>query len=336
LFLLLLSLIGLGRALLMMRHQNKVKLIAFGVKATLNALSVAVVAFYGDMALHGNQPVNSLRVLFIVANPVVLTLLFRPKGRDGWLMPLSLTASLSGTLALTYELMSRAGYVPEWSGLDGWFPDETRNVGRISTFYVVFIGGVLAALLRHKITWRWPQMPFVNQSTRWEFYYLLNGLSRCVLLLLMVVWGNYQSASFFKLIAGTVTLSFVIDSLVLLVWGTNREVFFQSEHGLPLTSRWTPEVELLVHQLKDPRNFSNSRYSLNDVGQVLGWSNDRISTVVRRDLGMTFKQVLNHYRLLHVDYLELHHPEFTKLERLQRSGFQSYASYHQATQRTSM
>lgn len=89
-----------------------------------------------------------------------------------------------------------------------------------------------------------------------------------------------------------------------------------------------------MHQLKDPRNFSNSRYSLNDVGQTLGWSSERISTVVRRDLGMSFKQVLNHYRMQHVAHLEAHRPELTKLERLNRSGFQSYASFHQAEQRS--
>ncbi len=330
LILMLLSLIGLGRAMSMMRYQNKMKLISLGIKSTLNTLSVAVVAFYGDMALHGQDPMNSLRVLFVIANPIVLTILFKPRGRDPWLMPVSIVGALAGTSALAYELLSRAGYVPEWSALDGWFPDATQNVGRISTVYVVFVGSVLAVLLRHKITWRWPSMPYVNHSTRWEFYYLLNGFTRCVLLLLMVLWGDHQSANFYRLIAATVILSFVIDSIVLLVYGTNREVFFQSEHGLPLRAAWNPDVELLVHLLKDQRNFSNSRYSLNEVGQTLGWSSDRISKVVRRDLGMTFKQVLNHFRIAHVAHLELTHPELTKLERLQRSGFASYASYHLA------
>jgi hypothetical protein len=165
LILMLLSLIGLGRAMSMMRYQNKMKLISLGIKSTLNTLSVAVVAFYGDMALHGQDPMNSLRVLFVIANPIVLTILFKPRGRDRWLMPVSISGALAGTSALAYELLSRAGYVPEWSALDGWFPDATQNVGHISTVYVVFVGSVLAVLLRHKISWRWPSLPYVNRST---------------------------------------------------------------------------------------------------------------------------------------------------------------------------
>lgn len=89
--------------------------------ATLNALSVAVVAFFGDMALHGNQPGNSLRLLFIVANPLVINFLFRPKGKARWLMPTSLASAVAGTLALFYELVSHRAICPSGRASTGSF-----------------------------------------------------------------------------------------------------------------------------------------------------------------------------------------------------------------------
>ena len=53
-------------------------------------------------------------------------------------------------------------------------------------------------------------------------------------------------------------------------------------------------------------------------------------TIIHRDLGVTFKQLLFHIRHAHFDALSKSHPELSKIERLHQSGFQSYASFHLA------
>lgn len=328
--LLSLNLVVAYRALNLMRYQNRTRLLALAVKATLNTLSVATVLAQPVLEHHVQSPWHALRIIPLFANPIALVLLFRTPRTSPWLLRISLTTGLTALTAVAWFIAGTLHLVPMPEALNHWFPIQAADrFGHMSLAYLGITLAVLATLIAPRL-----HAAQRNRSMRWELLYLANGILRGLILLSIVVATPQRGSQFDTAISLSMSLSVVLDSVILLRFGTNREVFFHSEHGLPLVAPWNPDIERLIQTLKQPSAYTNPRYSLLDAGHALAWSSTKVARTLHDATGQSFKDVLTHYRRNHFDLLTLDRPDLTKLERLKQSGFASYASFHYAERRS--
>jgi AraC-like DNA-binding protein len=318
------------RALDLMRYQNRTRLMALAVKATLNTLSVATVLAQPILEQYVQSPWHALRIIPLFANPIALVLLFRSPRTSPWLLKTTLITGFTALSAVVWYVAGTLQLVPMPKALNGWFPIQAADrFGHMSLAYLGITLAVLATLMAPRI-----KHARRNRSSRWELLYLANGILRGLILLAIVVATPRRGTQFDSAISLSMSLSVVLDSLILLRFGTNREVFFHSEHGLPLVAPWNPDIERLIQTLKQPSAYTNPRYSLLDAGHTLAWSSTKVARTLHDATGQSFKDVLTHYRRNHFDHLTLNRPDLTKLERLKQSGFASYASFHYAERRS--
>lgn len=326
LLLLALNALGLCLHLLALRRQRLLRYVSHGMNKSVAALCLAGAALYAQVALQGSEGRDGIRLALLATYPVMLTLLFRTRLKDRWLLPLTITIAGFGILsALSTEFLG-PNFATKYSlALDGF-----RQPGVLSTLHGTYILAVLALLIWRKISWNTHHQPHIAQSLKWQFFVLLNAFVRATATALVIALDPPTASKWISNASILVLVSFLADLAVLFTYGTNRSVFFLSEHGIPLTHRWNPDIERIICHLERPEAFRNTRYSLNDAGTELGLRNLDVTTIVHRDLGITFKQLLFHIRHAHFDALTTSNPELSKIERLHQSGFKSYASFHLA------
>ena len=326
LLLLALNALGLCLHLTALRRQRLLRYVSRGMNKSVAALCVAGLALYAQVALQGSELLNGIRLALLAVYPVVLTVLFRTRLKDRWLLPFTLTIAGFGILTLIATLILGPNFTTAYSrGLGGF-----TQPGMLGALHGIYILAVLSLLIWRKISWDSHHQPHIAQSIQWQLLVLLNAFVRCTATALVIALNPPSASAWISNVSILVVASFLIDLTVLFTYGTNRSVFFLSEHGIPLTQRWNPEIERIICHLEEPHSFRNSRYSLNDAGTALGLRNLDVTTIIHRDLGVTFKQLLFHIRHAHFDALSKSHPELSKIERLHQSGFQSYASFHLA------
>jgi hypothetical protein len=337
-YLILLSLLVLAnllvvyRAVNLMRHQNRVRLTALAIKASLNTITAATVLAQPVLSDFISPPWHALRLLPLFANPIALIYLFRSERTSPWLLRVNYSMFTVSLVLVAWYVLGFYLVVPQSELILELFPiDATHRFGPVALAYLAITLGVLAALLWSRVAQRGQ---IKNRGIRWEVLYLSNGLLRGLILLGVVLRFNARSLPFDAFVGISMSLSVILDSWILLRYGTNREVFFHSEHGLPLVSRWNPEIEQLLHVLKNPKAYCNPRYSLLDAGQQLAWSSTKVTRTLHHATGLHFKDILTHFRLKHYDHLSRQNPELSKLERVQQSGFSCYSSYHYAHKRS--
>jgi AraC-like DNA-binding protein len=328
--LLAVSLAVLARSLTLMRYQNRTRLIAIAAKAILNTLSVILVVAQAPELYSLPDPWHALRVLPLFANPIALVLIFRRRETSPYLLKTTIAVVAATTLLTATYIFGRLNLVPAPEWLNAWFPiDPIERFGLMSVFYLAFTLVVLTALILP----RFSQGPLPLSRT-WERYYLANGILRGIILITIILALPERTPRFDTFVGISMTLSVLLDSLILFRYGTNRAVLFEAEHHLPLVAPWNPDIERLVQLLAKPETYTNSRYSLLDAGGTLGWSSTKVAQTLHRDLGRTFKQVLTAHRQAHFERLTALNPQATKRELLKQSGFASYASFHYAERRS--
>jgi len=328
--LLAVSLAVLARSLTLMRYQNRMRLTAIAAKAILNTISVILVVAQASEHYSLPDPWNALRVLPLFANPVALVLIFRRRETSPYLLKTTSAVVATTTLLTATYILGRLNLVPQLAWLNAWFPsDPIERFGLMNVFYLAFTLAVLTALILPRFT-KGP-LPL---SRTWERYYLTNGILRGIILFTIILALPERTPRFDTVVGISMTLSVLLDSLILFRYGTNRAVLFEAEHQLPLIAPWNPDIERLVQLLSKPESYTNSRYSLLDAGGTLGWSTTKVAHTLHRDLGRTFKQVLTAHRQDQFERLTALNPQATKRELLQQSGFASYASFHYAERRS--
>ena len=325
--LLALNTLGLCLHLVALRRTHLLRYFDLGMTKSVAALSLAALYLYAEFALLGSPLLAALRLGMVAVYPALMTLLFGR--RDRWLLILTSVVSVGGIVAVIYPfaVADPVGGIPVDLGrvLNGFAEPGTLGVA-----YGCYVVAVLSRLMWRKVRWGAQLAPHVVLSARWELLFLANALLRCVAAGAVLLIDPHSSAATLHSTGPWIVASFVLDVAVLLAFGTNRSVYFLSQHGLRLTHPWNAEIERVVNLLEQPECFRNSRYSLNDAGAALGFRNADVSHIIHRDLGITFKQLLFRIRNAHFKMLTKTHPERSKIERLHQSGFQSYASYHLA------
>lgn len=325
--LLALNTLGLCLHLVALRRTHLLRYFDLGMTKSVAALSLAALYLYAEFALLGSPLLDALRLCLVAAYPALMTLLFGR--RDRWLLILTSVVSVGGILAVIYPfaVADPVGGIPVDLGrvLNGFAEPGTLGVA-----YGCYVVAVLSRLMWRKVRWGAHLAPHVVLSARWELLFLANALLRCVAAGAVLLIDPHSSVAALHSTGPWIVASFVLDVAVLLAFGTNRSVYFLSQHGLRLTHPWNAEIERVVNLLEQPECFRNSRYSLNDAGAALGFRNADVSRIVHRDLGITFKQLLFSIRNAHYTSLTRSNPELSKIERLHQSGFHSYASYHLA------
>jgi hypothetical protein len=326
LLLLALNALGLCIHLVALRRQRLLRYVSRGMNKSVAALCLSGTALYVQVALQGSGARDGIRLALLAVYPVVLTLLFRTRLKDRWLLPLTLSVAGLGLLTLLSTEILGPNFTTAYSlGLGGF-----AQPGILGALHGIYILSVLALLIWRKISWNAKHEPHIVQSLQWQFLVLINAFVRTTATALIIALNPPTASAWISNIGILVLASFAVDLAVLFTYGTNRSVFFLSEHGIALTHRWNPQIERIICHLERPEAFSNTRYSLNDAGTELGLRNLDVTTTIHRDLGVTFKQLLFHIRYAHYRSLTQSHPERSKIERLHQSGFKSYASFHLA------
>ena len=155
LLLLALNALGLCLHLLALRRQRLLRYVSHGMNKSVAALCLASAALYVQVALQGSEIRDGIRLTLLAVYPVILTLLFRTRHKDRWLLPLTITVAGFGILTLLATEFLGPNFATTYSlGLDGFMQPDV-----LGTLHGTYILAVLALLIWRKISWNANHQP---------------------------------------------------------------------------------------------------------------------------------------------------------------------------------